>query len=147
MIYFVKGDIFDAGTDAIVNPVNCVGVMGAGLAKQFKIHYPYNFIHYKEACRRKALKIGTVFTVLVPGPVPRSVINFPTKIHWLDRSSLHYIQKGLEALVKEITVKQFRSVAIPRLGCGLGGLSWDVVRPIVAEALGALEQCDILIYE
>jgi len=147
MIHFLKGDIFDAGTDAIVNPVNCVGVMGAGLAGKFKVCYPYNFIRYKEACKRKKLKIGAVYTVLVPGSAPRSVINFPTKIHWLDRSSMRYIHLGLEALVKEITTRQFKSVAIPKLGCGLGGLSWGAVKPVVVKALSGLKNCDILIYE
>lgn len=75
------------------------------------------------------------------------MINFPTKIHWLDRSSMRYIHLGLEALVKEITTRQFKSVAIPKLGCGLGGLSWGDVKPVVVKALSGLKNCDILIYE
>jgi len=147
MIHFLKGDIFDSGTDAIVNPVNCVGVMGAGLAEKFKTRYPYNYIHYKDACKNRELKIGTVFTVLVPGSVPRFVVNFPTKVHWRDASSMYYIQKSLAALVKEIDKYHFKSIAMPKVGCGLGGLDWNDVKLLIIETLGSLEQCDVLVYE
>lgn len=147
MINFVKGDIFTADVEALVNPVNCVGVMGAGLAKQFKCRYPYNYILYREACKQKVLKLGTVHYVFVSTNKPQYVINFPTKHHWRENSTLKNIESGLEALVLTIKSREIRSIAIPRLGCGLGGLNWEEVKPLIVKYLGPLERCDTLIYE
>lgn len=129
MIHITKGNIFDADVEALVNPVNCVGVMGKGLALQFKKRYPDNFDCYKAACDIGDIKIGQMLSTR-PNKV---IINFPTKIHWRDKSKLEYIERGLDGLLKLIDQCGIKSIAIPPLGCGLGGLKWSEVKPLIIE--------------
>lgn len=148
MLKFVTGNILDAKVDALVNTVNCVGIMGRGIALQFKKRYPQNFREYERECKAGKMEPGKVFTVTVSQTVsPRFVINFPTKRHWRGKSQLTDIQTGLADLVREIGAKEVRSVAIPPLGCGLGGLDWNEVKPLIVKALASLQDVEILVFE
>jgi O-acetyl-ADP-ribose deacetylase (regulator of RNase III) len=129
----VRGDILDARAEALVNPVNCVGVMGAGLAKEFAARYPEMLQSYRHACRRRFLLPGSVHVYEVPFTL-RYIINFPTKDRWREPSTLEYIEQGLVALVNEVRFREIRSIAIPALGCGLGGLRYTDVRPRIESA-------------
>lgn len=134
MIETVYGDIFGVGAEAIVNPVNTVGVMGAGLAKQFKVRYPYSFAKYTESCLKGTFDIGSLIVVQEEDVV---VIMFPTKKHWRNPSRVEYIDAGLETLRRTCESVGIGSVAIPELGCGLGGLDFEKdVRPLVEKHFG-----------
>lgn len=137
-----------ADAEALVNTVNCVGVMGRGIALQFKNRFEENFKAYKKACDAGSLHLGGLF-VYDYGSLfnPRYIINFPTKDHWRSRSRLADIDAGLDALVKEIEQRNIRSIAIPPLGCGLGGLEWNDVRPRIERALAKLPDVQVLVYE
>lgn len=126
-----QGDIFLAPAEALVNPVNCVGVMGKGLALQFKQRFPANFHAYREACRKGLVRPGKVFIFDTGGTSPRFIINFPTKRHWRDRSRLEDIRAGLRDLAREVASRCISSVAIPPIGCGLGGLMRTEVFPLI----------------
>lgn len=123
MIKFQIGSIFDVGADAIVNPVNCVGVMGAGLAKRFKKEYPEMFLEYKALCDSGILRIGRMY-VWKDESSGKYIINFPTKKHWEERTYVDYLEEGFQELVKMSEALMLKKVAIPALGCGLGGLSF-----------------------
>ena len=132
MIHFMDGNIFEADTQGIVNPVNCVGVMGAGLAKRFKEFYPDMFQQYKTACDTKQLVPGPIFVWVLDAYdiTPREMLyifNFPTKFHWRDSSKMEYIRKGIAALIIAMGEHEVNSIAIPAIGCGLGGLKWEEV--------------------
>ncbi|GIU69183.1 MAG: hypothetical protein KatS3mg002_0419 [Candidatus Woesearchaeota archaeon] len=137
MIYIVdKGDILNFDVEALVNPVNCMGIMGKGLALQFKRSYPENFKAYVDFCKKENLKPGKLFvyeTMLFSNP--KYIINFPTKIHWKDYSKLEYIVLGLKALRNVIIELDIKSIAVPALGCGLGGLDWESVLYSIKEEL------------
>lgn len=120
--------IFDVSAEVLVNPVNCIGVMGAGLAKEFAWRYPAMLKEYKAACTAKRLKIGTIHT-WSDGKV--CVINLPTKIKWTERAEYSHVETGMKELVKFLLKSDYRKVAIPRLGCGLGKLDWGTVKAIV----------------
>jgi O-acetyl-ADP-ribose deacetylase (regulator of RNase III) len=127
--YIKKGNIFESNCEALVNPVNTVGVMGAGLAKQFKKRYPKNFVAYQDYCNQGKLKPGGVFVFLEEGDI---IVNLATKDHWKDPSEVDYVEKGLQQLLQFIQIQEVVSVAIPALGCGLGGLDWaDNVLPLI----------------
>jgi O-acetyl-ADP-ribose deacetylase (regulator of RNase III) len=143
-IKFVRGDILESNCQALVNPVNCVGVMGAGLAKQFKLKYPAMFNQYKWECRDGSYKLGQVRHWYLGGR--KVIINFPTKYHWKDKSTIEDIRSGLLDLRKYIVENKITSVAIPKLGCGLGGLDWKDVKLIIGLSLMKLE-CHIVVYE
>ena len=136
MIQFTRGDIFAQPADAIVNPVNCVGVAGAGLALQFKRRHPGAFIAYRSACAERRVRPGRMFTFDTGCERPRWIVHFPTKRHWRDRSAIGDIEAGLHDLAATVARHGIRSIAIPPLGCGLGGLDWRAVRPLVAACLG-----------
>src|SRR5213594_4867327 len=125
MIEYKTGDILAEHAEALVNTVNCVGFMGRGIALQFKKAWPENFKAYAAACRRHEVQPGRMF-VFETGLLtnPRFIINFPTKRHWRGKSRIEDIESGLGALVKEIRSRGIRSVALPPLGSGLGGLNW-----------------------
>jgi len=127
-----NGDMFAIGADALVNPVNCVGTMGAGLALVFKRRFPAAFKAYSHACADGLVRSGSIYTFVEDGI---TLFHFPTKRHWRDRSKLVDIQKGLLALRTEIVSTGVKSVAVPALGCGLGGLDWDEVKPCIDSAL------------
>lgn len=129
--YQTKSDIFQANVEAIVNPVNCVGVMGAGLALAFKQRFPENFKQYQQACKTQVLKIGKCF-VCKDGS--QYIINFPTKNHWKQPSQYKFIEKGLVDLIQIVQEKGIKSIAIPALGAGLGGLDWVIVKNMIETA-------------
>lgn len=147
MITLTHGNIFSIGdpVEALVNPVNCVGVMGAGLAFAFKQRYPAAYTAYAKACNEGKVVPGRIFTFEDRGHV---ILHFPTKRHYRDRSRLDDIETGLVALVAEIQAREICSVAIPALGCGLGGLEWAAVRPRIETALvGPLTKVRVLVFE
>ncbi len=144
MIRFVQGNIFDSGCEALVNPVNCVGVMGKGLALQFKRRFPANFTSYAAACRRRDLAPGRLH--VFDAGAPRLIVNFPTKRHWRDASRLDDVTQGLHALAGAIATNTIRSIAIPPLGCGLGGLPWPDVRQLILHHLSTLDGVDVVIH-
>ena len=148
MIRFTSGNILDAEVDALVNTVNCVGIMGRGIALQFKHAFPENFRAYEAACQRKAVEPGRMF-VFDTGELtlPRYIINFPTKRHWRGKSRMEDIDTGLLALVAEIRARGIRSIAVPPLGSGLGGLDWAEVRPRIEAALSDMPGVDVVVYE
>ena len=148
MIETVRGNILQADAEALVNTVNCVGVMGRGIALQFKKEFPENFEAYKSACDRKELQPGRMLVVtLNQMQPPRYIINFPTKRHWRGKSRIEDIESGLASLVKEVRERHIQSIAIPPLGCGLGGLDWGVVRPMIEQAFEPLADVGVLLYE
>jgi O-acetyl-ADP-ribose deacetylase (regulator of RNase III) len=137
MIEDGAGNLLEADVEALVNTVNTVGYMGKGIALQFKQAYPENFAAYAQAVRRGEVQPGRML-VVPTGFVtnPRYIINFPTKRHWRGQSRMEDIEAGLEALVFEIKRLELRSIAIPPLGCGNGGLDWADVKPRVVRAKG-----------
>lgn len=143
MIFFVNGNIFQSKADALVNPTNCAGTMGAGLALEFKKLYPTNFLLYKQACDEKRLRPGKVLTVIDKG---KYIINFPSKDHYKDPSQYQYIQSGLEALIESCNINKIVAVAMPKVGCGLGGLNWEIVKTIIIKTL-SYQLFDVEVYE
>ncbi len=147
MIHYHQGNLLDAEAEALVNTVNTVGVMGKGIALMFKERFPDNFRRYAEACKRGEVEIGKMFVTELSGLVgPRWIINFPTKKHWRHPSKMEWIRDGLIDLARVIRAKHIRSIAIPPLGCGNGGLEWSQVRQAIVLALGDLEDVDIIVF-
>ena len=148
MIEYRTGDIFTMDAEALVNSVNCVGVMGRGIALQFKNLYPANFKSYAAACEREEVQPGRMF-VFETGQLtnPRYIINFPTKRHWRAKSRIGDIESGMKSLVEEIRARNIQSVAIPPLGSDLGGLQWLDVRPVIEAALQELNDIRLIIFE
>ena len=148
MIEFTTGDILRANAEALVNTVNCVGIMGRGIALQFKNAFPANFKAYQAACAREEVRPGKM-CVFETGTLgnPRFIINFPTKRHWKGASRIEDIDSGLTALAEEIRERGIHSIAIPPLGSGLGGLNWGDVRPRIEAALRGINDLDIIIFE
>ena len=148
MIKYAKGNLLAADVEAVVNTVNTVGIMGKGIALMFKERFPRNFEYYTRACEVGGVRVGKMFvTENEEFFGPRWIINFPTKTHWRVKTKIEWVTEGLEDLVRVIRGKNIRSIAIPPLGCGNGGLHWDVVRPLVLSAFEALEDVDVIIYE
>ncbi len=148
MIELTIGDILRANVEALVNTVNCVGIMGRGIALQFKNAYPANFRAYGAACAHKDVQPGRMFvfeTRELTGP--KFIINFPTKRHWKGKTRMEDIDSGLVALTAEIRARGIRSIAIPPLGSGLGGLSWGEVRPRIEAALRGIDDLRVIIFE
>lgn len=148
MIEYISGNILHSDAEALVNTVNCVGVMGRGIALQFKNAYPENFAAYVLACQRKEVQPGSMF-VFATGELgnPKYIVNFPTKRHWRGKSRMEDIETGLADLVRVIERFNIRSIAIPRLGSGLGGLQWVDVKPRIEAALCSLPRVNVLVYE
>lgn len=148
MIRYKTGNLLVEDAQAIVNTVNCVGVMGRGIALQFKKMFPENFQFYTEACKREEVQPGRML-VFETGQMtnPRYIINFPTKRHWRGKSRLQDIDAGLVALVEEIRSRDIYSIAIPPLGSGLGGLDWTEVKERIEKAMQAVSDRDIIIFE
>lgn len=148
MVEYARGNLLEADVEALVNTVNCVGVMGKGVALQFKQAFPENYRQYKKACDAGEVQPGRMFVVPTGSMInPRYVINFPTKRHWRGKSRLEDIKAGLAALVDEARRLDIRSIAIPPLGSGMGGLQWAQVKPLMAGALAGLPQVRVVIYE
>jgi O-acetyl-ADP-ribose deacetylase (regulator of RNase III) len=143
-----NGNLLDEKVDALVNTVNCVGIMGKGIALQFKQAFPQNFKEYEKACKSKAVNIGKMF-VFATGALfgVKYIVNFPTKNHWKENSKIEYVKKGLNDLYDVIEKNQIKSIAIPPLGCGNGGLDRNIVKPLIIEKLSKLSDVDIILYE
>ena len=149
MIEYKVGDMFTEDVEALVNSVNCVGVMGRGIALQFKNIFPENFKAYAEACKREEVQPGRMF-VFETGQMmgaPRYIINFPTKRHWRGKSRMEDIEAGLNALAEEIAERNIRSIALPPLGSGLGGLEWSMVRSRIGSALRDIDDLRVVVFE
>lgn len=148
MITITRGNLLEADVEALVNTVNCVGHMGKGIALQFKKAFPENFKAYHKACKAKEVVPGKMF-VFPAGQIvnPKFIINFPTKRHWRGKSRIEDIAAGLDDLVKVIRQHEIASVAVPPLGCGLGGLDWGEVRTMIERALGGLGDVQVILFE
>ncbi len=148
MIELASGNLLDAQVDALVNTVNTVGVMGKGIALQFRQAYPDMFRAYERACRAGEVRLGEVSVFDVGGLIggPRWIINFPTKGHWRAKSRLPDVETGLQDLVRVVRQLGIRSVAVPPLGCGNGGLDWEDVRPLIECAAAAIPDVRMLVY-
>lgn len=147
MITCKTGNILDAGTQALVNTVNTVGVMGKGIALQFKNTFPENFAAYAQAVKKGEIKLGEVQVVPIKSTNGAAyIINFPTKAHWRYPSRMEWIEKGLHDLREKILTYNIKSIAIPPLGCGQGGLNWNKVKPLIEAVLKDVP-ADILLYE
>jgi O-acetyl-ADP-ribose deacetylase (regulator of RNase III) len=148
MIELTTGDILKADAEALVNTVNCDGFMGRGIAAQFKRAFPASFKVYEQACKRGEVQPGRMLIVRTEAECgPRWIVNFPTKRHWRNRSRLEDIDAGLTALVADIDRLGIRSIAIPPLGCGLGGIAWSEVRPRIERAFAAHSEVRVLLFE
>jgi O-acetyl-ADP-ribose deacetylase (regulator of RNase III) len=147
MIEHVAGNLLEADAEAFVNTVNTVGVMGKGIALQFRQAFPENYAIYRSACERGEVQPGRML-VVPTGQMgnPRYIINFPTKRHWKGKSRMEDIEAGLPALIDAIQEHGIRSVAVPPLGCGNGGLDWNEVRPRIEAAFAALPDVHVLLY-
>lgn len=147
MISYTQGNLLESGAEALVNTVNEVGVMGRGIALMFREAFPDNMKAYAAACRRKEVRVGTMFVAEnhdLTGP--RWIINFPTKKHWRHGTRLEWVQSGLQDLARVIQEKNIRSIALPPLGCGNGGLNWVDVRPEIEAALSSLPDVEVTVY-
>ncbi len=148
MIRVKTGDILAEDAEALVNTINCVGVMGRGIALQFKKAFPENFRAYAEACERGEVRPGRMFVFdTLQLTNPRYIINFPTKRHWRGNSRIEDIQAGLTDLVVAVREREIRSIAVPPLGSGLGDLEWSDVRPLIEKALHGFNDLDVVIFE
>jgi O-acetyl-ADP-ribose deacetylase (regulator of RNase III) len=148
VIKYINGDLLKSDAEAIVNAVNCVGAVGRGIALKFKKSFPDNFDFYKAACKNGEVELGKMLTCHAGGlSNPKYVINFPTKYHWRDASRIEDIQEGLRDLARVLKSRRIRSVALSPLGCGLGGLNWDEVKPLMAAELSLLPEVDVSVHE
>lgn len=148
-IHLTHGDLLKQDdVDAIVNTVNCVGVMGKGIALQFKNKWPDNFTQYQAACKAGTVRPGKMMVFHAGAYAqPHFIINFPTKDHWRGNSKLSFIQDGLQDLIAQVRALDIRSIAIPPLGCGNGGLNWHDVKPLIEAAFSVLPDVDVRLFE
>lgn len=144
----MKGNLLEVGAEALINTVNTEGVMGKGIALQFKQAFPEMFKDYQFACKRKEVELGKVYMYDLGGLVggPRWIVNFPTKGHWRSKSKVESIKSGLDDLVDTIIRLDIKSIAVPPLGCGLGGLDWQDVEPVIREAFSRVPDVEVLLY-
>jgi O-acetyl-ADP-ribose deacetylase (regulator of RNase III) len=148
MVELTQGDLLKQDAEALVNAVNCVGVMGRGIALQFRQAFPDNFKIYESACRRGEVRPGFMLVFETRRHTnPRYIINFPTKRHWRDKSRMADIESGLVALVGEIKNRGISSIAVPALGCGLGGLEWPEVSARIENAFVTLPYVHVWLFE
>lgn len=147
MVEIRRGNLLTASADALVNTVNCVGDMGKGVALQFKKAFPENFAEYQRACWAGQVQPGKMFVFETRSVLgPRYIINFPTKRHWRGKSRYEDIAAGLGALVSEVKRLGIRSIAVPPLGCGLGGLNWKKVRPMIETAFAGAPDVHVMLF-
>ena len=147
MIEYKNGDILREDVEAIVNTVNCVGIMGRGLALQFKNKFPQNLKEYQLACTNKEVQLGKMFVHQTGQLInPKYIINFPTKGHWKQNSKIEDISNGLDDLITIIEKYSIKSIAIPPLGSGLGGLDWKMVKKLIEEKLKNIN-CTVILFE
>lgn len=144
MYTFITGNILESDAQCIVNTVNCEGYMGKGIAYQFKNAFPKNNDDYVKACKSGKLIVGTIHNFVENGKI---IVNFPTKDKWREKSKISYINDGMDSLVKFIEEKNIKSIAIPPLGCGNGGLNWNEVQPLLLEKIAPIQQSrNIILY-
>ncbi len=147
-IEFTEGNLLDSKSEAVVNTVNTVGVMGKGVALMFKEAFPDNFKEYEAACKAKELQVGKMFVTRRDSFLgPKWIVNFPTKAHWRYPSKMEWIERGLDDLKAVITRNDIRSIALPPLGAGNGGLDWAEVRELIVEKFRDLQDVQVTIYE
>lgn len=148
MIKFTQGNLLEANVEAVVNTVNTLGIMGKGIALMFKERFPDNFKAYERACKRGEVQTGIMFvTASSELSGPRWIINFPTKKHWIHPSKIEYITEGLKNLRSVIIENKIKTIAIPPLGSGNGGLDWNEIKPLIISALDDLEDIEVWVYE
>lgn len=148
MIIYKRGNLLADSAEALVNAVNTVGVMGAGIARQFKKEFPTMFTEYEQACQRGEVILGKMHVVVVDvAGKQKYIVNFPTLAHWSDQSELRHIEAGLQDLVRVVEEKKIESIAIPPLGCGVGGLDWGDVRQLIEDAFQGVENVQVHLYE
>lgn len=148
MIDYTQGNLLEADVEAVVNTVNTVGVMGKGIALMFKERFPANFKAYQAACKSGGVEVGRLFVTSsdeLSGP--RWIINFPTKQHWRNPTRIEWVERGLAALRAFILEHRVKSIAVPPLGCGNGGLDWPDVRDLIEASLGDLPDTRVIVYE
>ena len=148
MIYKAEGDLLSTDAEALVNTVNTVGVMGKGIALQFKQAFPDNYAAYATACKRGEVEVGKMF-VFHRNTLsnPRIIINFPTKKHWRAKSRIQDVESGLRALIEFVRSEGIRSIAVPPLGCGNGGLDWNQVRPRIEQAFAEVPEVAVQLFD
>ncbi|MBF2760371.1 MAG: macro domain-containing protein [Ectothiorhodospiraceae bacterium AqS1] len=148
MIEATRGNLLEADAEALVNTVNCVGVMGKGIALQFKRAFPKNFTEYAKACKGKEIKPGKVMVFETGNMLnQRYIVNFPTKRHWKEKSRMGDIETGLMDLCAQVQRLNIQSIAIPPLGAGLGGLNWHEVRQRIEAAFETMPEVRVLLFE
>ncbi|HLN26690.1 MAG TPA: macro domain-containing protein [Gemmataceae bacterium] len=148
MITIAKGNLLDTDAEALVNTVNCEGFMGKGIALQFKKAFPENNKAYERACRAGEVEPGRMLVFSTGSMVnPKYILNFPTKRKWRAKSKIEDIDSGLKALIEEVRKLNISSIAVPPLGCGLGGLDWQAVRPMIESAFAALPDVRVSLFE
>jgi len=148
MIRYTQGNLLEAPVEALVNTVNTEGVMGKGIALQFRERFPKNYEAYRSASKRGDVAPGRMFVTRTDELTgPKWIINFPTKKQWRQPSRLEYIIEGASDLARVVQDNQIRSIAVPPLGCGNGGLEWAAVKPVIESALSGLENVDIVVFE
>lgn len=148
MVEITRGNLLGADAEALVNSVNCAGYMGKGIALQFKKAFPMNFAEYQKACRAGRVQPGRMLVFRTGSMLnPRYIINFPTKRHWRGKSRYEDIEAGLRSLVLEVKKHGIRSIAVPPLGCGLGGLEWKRVRTMIEAAFARVPDVRVLLFE
>ena len=148
MFRFEKSNIVEVHAEVLVNTVNIYGVMGKGIALEFKKAFPENYQLYREACNNRQIDIGKIFVAATGRELPKYIINFPTKMNWRNPSKYEYIEKGLISLVSWLKENKVKSIAIPPLGCGNGKLDWSKVKPMVINSLKSFENnLEIIIVE
>ena len=144
MITYIQGNQFDSAAQVITNTVNCVGVMGKGIALDFKKRFPAMFNDYQARCKSLQVKPGTPY---LWEDDRTQILNFPTKRHWNEPSHLEDIDAGLAYLARNHDALGIRSLALPALGCGNGGLEWSTVKSLIEKHLGPIEALDVFVYE
>jgi len=141
MIHYVTGDLLKSDAEVLVNTVNCVGVMGKGVALQFKNQFPDLYRAYHTACANGDIEVGRIWAWYGP----KTVACMPTKDHWRDGSRVVWVRNGLESLRDFLIQGGYKSVAMPKPGCGNGGLNWAEINTLVQEILGPID-CHIVVY-
>ena len=148
MITFTQGNLLEAEVEAVVNTVNTVGIMGKGIALMFKERFPKNFDAYARACDLGEVRVGEMYVTESSALFgPKWIINFPTKTHWRVKTKIEWVKDGLDDLTRVIREKGIRSIAVPPLGCGNGGLDWRDVRPLIIAAFEKIEDVEVIVYE
>lgn len=144
MVTFVKGDILKSPAQVVTNPINCAGVMGKGLAAQFKKNYSEMFNDYKRRCASGDVRIGRPY---IWENDSTQILLFPTKNSWREKSRLEDVEAGLKFLAANYVDLGITSLALPALGCGNGGLSWNDVRELIIKSLGSIPDLEVFVYE